>query len=64
MHGAFSSKPVVLNLFITGDRSTLDNSTAGREYSVMVVSFQQLEWSYQFEPPDKAVHISPPVYIL
>jgi len=32
----------------------LENFNAAREYSMMVVILQQLKWSYQFEPSDKA----------
>jgi len=42
----YSSDP---NFSITADRSTLDNFTATREHSMMVVILQQLKWSYQFE---------------
>jgi len=34
--------------------SRLDNFTSAREHSIMVVILQQLKWSYQFEPSDKA----------
>jgi len=47
------SKPVVPNLLVTADRSTLDNFTAAREYSMLVVIFQQLKRSYLFEPSDR-----------
>jgi len=35
-----STTSVVLNLFVTADRSTFDNFTAAREYPMLVVIFQ------------------------
>jgi len=48
-------KAVVPNLFETAVRSMYHNFTTGREYSMMVALCQQPEWSYQYEPLDKAV---------
>ena len=45
---------VVPNVFVTADRSPLDNFTVAREYYVMVVIFQQLKSSYQFHRSGKA----------
>ena len=52
------TRAVVPNLSVAADRSTLDNFTSAREYSITVVIFNRWnKWSYQFEPSDKAATV-------
>ena len=55
--GNHCPKRLVPNLSIIADRSSLDNFTEAQYDPMMVVILQQLKWTYQFEPSDKAASV-------